>query len=117
MSIIHNGGNENPILYTSAENPNFVIREEPCRRPSLPAQGGDMVSYIYHDHHVCDKCVSGGDCDGWVSAWDVRLGQCFHCGTEVPKDITTVWTLHNAEILGGFMFEESRQGTMKDRLV
>jgi hypothetical protein len=109
--MIHNSS---PVLYASEENPGFVIREEPIRATT---ESGDMVSYIYHDHTVCGKCVSGGDCDGWISAWDVRLGVCFHCGTDIPKDITTVWTLHNAEILGGFMFEESRQGTMKDRLV
>ncbi len=85
---------ETETLFVSASNPQWVIKEE------SDIATGDMVSYPYHL-----KCAGSDDCHGWVSAWDVRNGVCYHCKEQVPEDIATLWQLQNSEVLGGYMYE------------
>jgi hypothetical protein len=84
------------VLFVSEIDPLWVIKEE------AETSTGKMKSYPYHL-----KCEDKDDCHGWVSAWDTRNGEGYHCKGKVPEDITTLWQLQNSEVLGGFMYEVS----------
>jgi hypothetical protein len=82
------------VLYVSADDPDWVLKEE------SPLSNGEMNSYPYHL-----KCKGVDDCHGWVSAWDTRNGECYHCKAQIPEDIKTLWMLQNADRLGSYMYD------------
>jgi hypothetical protein len=100
------------VIFTSSEDPSFVIKSEPRGQTHEKA---DMCSYIYHENCGKNSCQAEDECEGWVSAWDTRHGVCFHCKATVPEDAKAVWVLHNAEVLGGYMYEKEGDGDLAER--
>jgi len=94
MTLHRSTVSDGPILFTSETDPEWVIKEE------SHLATGMMKSYPYH--LACEKA---DDCHGWVSAWDTRNGECFHCKGQIPEDVKTLWMLQNSESLQGYMFE------------